>query len=130
MNDGELGSLNAVVVTKSRKDEAKQGTSTAEKPSNQWTLVLHKKNFDVLRDENFGQYDGLHGTAKLSVESGNTLDLEKQIEQTGKLKERCHDDHTDQQALMTNEKESIVTEEIDGKEINLNTPAMFISNQE
>ncbi|KAH0635931.1 hypothetical protein KY289_035846 [Solanum tuberosum] len=118
MNDGELGSPNAVVVTKSRQDEAKQGTSTAENP------------FDVSRDGNFGQYEGLHGTAELSAESGNTLDLEKQIKQTGKLKERCHDDHTDQQALVTHEKESIVTEEIDGKEINPNTPAMFISNQE
>ncbi|KAH0692949.1 hypothetical protein KY290_021111 [Solanum tuberosum] len=88
-NDGELGSPNAVVVTKSRQDEAKQGTSTAEKPN-----------------------------------------LEKSIEQTRKLKECCHDDHTDQQALVTHEKESIVTEEIDGKEINPNTPVMFISNQE
>ena len=31
---------------------------------------------------------------------------------------------------MTHEKESIVTEEVDDKEINPNTPAMFISNQE
>ncbi|KAG5572848.1 hypothetical protein H5410_062614 [Solanum commersonii] len=162
VKDGELGSPNAVVVTKSRQDEAKQGNSTAEKLSNQWTLVSHKKTvdskssnnhilhqnnslqveldrsnsvvectqFDVLRDENFGQYEGLHGTTELSAEFGNNLDLEKQIEQTGKLKERCHDDHTDQQSLVTHEKESIVTEEIDGKEINPNTPAMFISNQE
>ncbi|KAH0678985.1 hypothetical protein KY284_020070 [Solanum tuberosum] len=56
--------------------------------------------------------------------------LGKSIEQTRKLKECCHDDHTDQQALVTHEKESIVTEEIDGKEINPNTPVMFISNQE
>ena len=47
-----------------------------------------------------------------------------------KLKERYHDDHTDQQALVTHEKKSIVTEEVDGKEINPNTPAMFILNQE
>uniref|UniRef100_M1DCF8 Uncharacterized protein n=1 Tax=Solanum tuberosum TaxID=4113 RepID=M1DCF8_SOLTU len=134
---GELGSPNAVVVTKSRQDEAKQGNSTTEKFSNQWTLALHKKTvdskssnnhilhqnnstqvefdrsnsvvectqFNVLRDENFGQYEGLHDTAELSVESENTLYLEKQIEQTGKSKQRCHDDHIDQQALVTHEKE-------------------------
>ena len=46
------------------------------------------------------------------------------------MKEHCHDDHTGQQALVTHEKESIVTEDIGGKEINPNIPAMFISNQE
>ncbi|WMV24352.1 hypothetical protein MTR67_017737 [Solanum verrucosum] len=129
-SDGELGSPNAVVVTKSRQDEAKQGTSTAEKPIElgKSNSVVECTQFDVLRDENFGQYEGLHGMAELSAESGNTLDLEKLIEQTGKLKECCHDDNTDQQALVTHEKESIVTEEIDDKEINPNTPVMFISN--
>ncbi|KAG5609349.1 hypothetical protein H5410_020630 [Solanum commersonii] len=86
--------------------------------------------FDVLRDDNFGQYEGLHGTTELFAEAGNTLDLEKQIEQTKKLKERCHDDHTKQQALVTHEKDSSVMEEIDDKEVNPNTPAMFFSNQE
>ena len=56
--------------------------------------------------------------------------MEKPIEKILKLKERYHDDHTDQQALVTHEKESIVTEEVDDKEINPNTPAMFILNQE
>uniref|UniRef100_M1A3I6 Uncharacterized protein n=1 Tax=Solanum tuberosum TaxID=4113 RepID=M1A3I6_SOLTU len=86
--------------------------------------------FDVLRDEKFGQYEGLHVTDELSVEFGNTLDLDKQIEQTGKLKQCCHDEHTNQQALVTHEKEFIVTEKINGKEINPNTPTMFILDQE
>ncbi|KAK4712371.1 hypothetical protein R3W88_006884 [Solanum pinnatisectum] len=92
-------------------------------------IIIECTQFDVLRNENFGQYEGLHGTAELSIESGNTLDLEKQIEQMGNLKKCCHDDHTNQQALVTHENESIVTKEIDGKEINPNTPAMFILNQ-
>ena len=33
----------------------------------------------------------------------------------GKLKEHCHDDHTDRHALVTHEKESIVTEDIGRK---------------
>ncbi|WMV51005.1 hypothetical protein MTR67_044390 [Solanum verrucosum] len=110
MKDRELDSPNAVVVTKSRQYEAKK--------------------FDVLRDEKFGQYEGLHVTNELSAESGNTLDLDKQIEQTGKLKQCCHDEHTTQQALVTHEKEFIVTEKIDSKEINPNTPTMFILDQE
>ncbi|KAG5601430.1 hypothetical protein H5410_032800 [Solanum commersonii] len=152
----ELDSLNAVVVTKSTQDEAKKGNTTAEKSSNQWTLVSHKKTidskssnnnilhqkdfthvefdrsnsviectqFDVLRDEKFGQYEGLHVTDELVAESGNTLDFDKQIEETGKLKQCTHDEHTNQQALVTHEKEFIVTEKIDGKEINLNTPTV------
>lgn len=140
----------------------KKGNTTAEKSSNQWTLVSHKKmvgptssnnhilhqnnsthvefdmsnsvvectQFDVLRDEKFGQYEGLHVTDELSAESGNTLDLDKQIEQIGQLKQCCHDEHTNQQALVTHEKEFIATEKIDGKEINLNTPTMFILDQE
>ncbi|KAH0675260.1 hypothetical protein KY285_023061 [Solanum tuberosum] len=96
VKDRELESPNAVVVTKSRQDVAKKGNTTAEKYSNQWTLVSHKET----------------------------------IEQTGKLKQCCHDEHTNQQALVTHEKEFIVTEKIDGKEINLNTPTLFILDQE
>ncbi|KAG5585125.1 hypothetical protein H5410_045559, partial [Solanum commersonii] len=118
MNDGELVHLMQLWLL----NQGKMKPNKAPLPQ--------KNPFDVLRDENFGQYEELHGTAELSAESRNTLDLEKQIEQTGKLKERCHDDHTDQQALLTHEKESIVTKEIDGKEMNPNTPSMFISNQE
>ncbi|KAH0702751.1 hypothetical protein KY285_017029 [Solanum tuberosum] len=75
--------------------------------------------------EKFGQYEGLHVTDELSAESGNTLDLDKQIEQIGQLKQCCHDEHTNQQALVTHEKEFIATEKIDGKEINLNTPTIW-----
>ncbi|KAH0683331.1 hypothetical protein KY289_021083 [Solanum tuberosum] len=88
VNDRELGSPNSVVVTKSRKDEAKKGNTTVEKSN-----------------------------------------LDKQIEQTGKLKQCCHDEHTNQQALVTHENEFTVTEKIDGKEINPNTPTMFILDQ-
>ncbi|KAH0719734.1 hypothetical protein KY290_004647 [Solanum tuberosum] len=158
----ELDSPNAVVVTKSRQYEAKKGNTTAEKSSNQWTLVSHKKmvgskssnnhilhqkdsthvefdrsnsvvectQFVVLRDEKFGQYEGLHVRDELVSEYENTLDFDKQIEQTGKLKQCCHDEHTNQQALVTHEKEFIVTKKIDGKEINLNTPTVFILDQE
>uniref|UniRef100_M1D9B7 NB-ARC domain containing protein n=1 Tax=Solanum tuberosum TaxID=4113 RepID=M1D9B7_SOLTU len=52
-----------------------------------------------------------------------------EIEQTGKLKQCCHDEHTNQQALVTHENEFTVTEKIDGKEINPNTPTMFILDQ-
>ncbi|KAG5581391.1 hypothetical protein H5410_052018 [Solanum commersonii] len=60
----------------------------------------------------------------------NTLDLDKQIEQTGMLKQCCHDEYTTQQALVTHEKEFIVTKKIYSKEINPNTPTMFILDQE
>ncbi|KAH0640619.1 hypothetical protein KY285_037205 [Solanum tuberosum] len=127
VKDGELGSPNAVV---SSNNHILHQNNSLQVELDKSISVVECTQFDVLRDENFGKYEGLHGMTELSAESGNTLDLEKQIEQTGKLKERCHDDHTDQQALVTHEKESIVTEEIDGKEINPNTPAMFISNQD
>ncbi|KAK4731332.1 hypothetical protein R3W88_024320 [Solanum pinnatisectum] len=44
--------------------------------------VVECTQFDVLRDEKFGQYEGLHVTDELFVESGYTLDSDKQIEQT------------------------------------------------
>ncbi|KAH0637492.1 hypothetical protein KY289_037407 [Solanum tuberosum] len=107
-----------------------EAQNNADNNSRELIVYITSRYTVVIVKIYFGQYEGLHGTAGLSAESGNTLDLEKQIEQMGKLKKRCHDDHTDQQALVTHEKESIVTEEIDGKEINPNTPAMYISNQE
>ncbi|KAK4730130.1 hypothetical protein R3W88_023118 [Solanum pinnatisectum] len=39
VKDKELGLPNAVVVTKSRQDEAKKGNTITEKSNNQWTLV-------------------------------------------------------------------------------------------
>ena len=44
------------------------------------------------------------------------------------MKECYHIDHTNQQALVTHKKYSMVTEDIYGKEINPNTPAIFIVN--
>ncbi|KAK6779929.1 hypothetical protein RDI58_022113 [Solanum bulbocastanum] len=95
-----------------------------------FSLQQTRKEFDVLRDEKFGQYEGLHVTDELFGESGNTLDSDKQIEQTGKLKQCCHNEPTNQQALVTHEKEFIVMEKIDGKDINPNTRTIFILDQE
>ncbi|WMV45326.1 hypothetical protein MTR67_038711 [Solanum verrucosum] len=123
-----LFSLASAVGTPLQVDKATTDSTHVE--FDRSNSVVEYTQFDVFQDKNLVQYEGLHVTDELYAESGNTLDLDKQIEKTGKLKQCCHDEHTNQQAPVTHENEFIVTEKIDGKEINPNTPTMFILDQE
>ena len=44
-------------------------------------IIVKFTQFDVLREENFSQYEGLRGTTEFSAKSWNTLDQEKPIDQ-------------------------------------------------
>ncbi|KAH0749168.1 hypothetical protein KY290_028400 [Solanum tuberosum] len=108
--DGVLRSPNAVA--------AKQDNSIVENSNNEWTLVeLDRSNiviectpFDMLRDENIGQQERIHGLVP--------RDLNKNRE------------HVDEQVVLTHENEFIITEDITGKETSPNTPIMVISDPE
>ncbi|KAH0749170.1 hypothetical protein KY290_028402 [Solanum tuberosum] len=154
--DGVLGSPKVVAAT--------QDNSIAENSNNEWTLVSHKKNeveldrsnnviectqFDVLRDENIGQQERMHGTDELSTEFGSTLgksehitgvlqhtqnsaQFDKDVNNLGLVPRDLNNnrEHVDQHVVLTHENEFIVTEEIAGKEISPNTPIMVVSDPE
>ncbi|KAG5571684.1 hypothetical protein H5410_061450 [Solanum commersonii] len=112
-------------------------------------IVMECTQFDVLRDENIGPQERIHGTDELSTEFGSTLGKSQPV--TGVLQHTQNStqfdkdannlsrvprdfnknrEHLDQQVVLTHENEFIVIEEIAGKEISPNTPIMVVSNPE
>ncbi|KAH0749169.1 hypothetical protein KY290_028401 [Solanum tuberosum] len=136
-------------VSKSSNNQILHQKYSTEVELDRSNIVIEYTQFDVLRDENIGQQERIHGTDELSTEFGSTLgkfqpvtgvlqytlnsaQFDKDVNNLGLVPRDLNKnrEHVDQQVVLTHENEFIVTEEIAGKEISPNTPIMVVSDPE